>query len=559
MAGVLPEVPFGGAEQTQPGFIQGMIQSLASPFNPAPNPIPAPTGAAPVAGPSVTTPPPQGGSQGGGVMDVLGKVGQFATNFLIGMGDDTGRYREMMRKQRGARVSADALLQVNEAVNAGNVDQADKVIAQAARVVQPEHVPLLQKMMDKVQKVRDSQEFTNTLIPSVQMMSTGSRPEVMAFLQGAQKVGMDPKLIMQTLNEQFKLTPHFENGQLFMFEPSGGLTKEGPQALPQVAKSSEFEKYSKALQAAGYESPAQFANLLNIHDPQAMTDALRLGQLQNMIDQKEATDLEQKKTNIQVAGQIKASGARIGMEEASQKRMVMFRNLNEFPPEQVKLEARALGLDPNRPMAKYAPEEAQAVLLGMQARDLQKARETGAATAGERPLSPEQQKELEGHVKMSVLTDRLLTEFTPEQRRQYSGLFGARLAKSSFSQAFQDATGQQVDPQYAKFAGLLNTVVGTQMFLMGGKTLPGGEAGILYGIFPTGKEPSSEMFEQKLHLHNRLSKASEQNMLILSGPRSDLPGKMEQLRQNLTQQPLDTEPPPAVGRQTKKGTKFTVE
>ena len=49
----------------------------------------------------------------------------------------------------------------------------------------------------------------------------------------------------------------------------------------------------------------------------------------------------------------------------------------QFPPEQVKLEARALGLDPNRPMAKYAPEEAQAVLLGMQARDLQKARETG--------------------------------------------------------------------------------------------------------------------------------------------------------------------------------------
>ena len=36
-----------------------------------------------------------------------------------------------------------------------------------------------------------------------------------------------------------------------------------------------------------------------------------LGQLQNTIDQKEATDLEQKKTNIQVAGQIKASVAKL--------------------------------------------------------------------------------------------------------------------------------------------------------------------------------------------------------------------------------------------------------
>ena len=340
----LPDLPFGGPAQMEPGFINGMQQSLASPFNPAPNPLPLPQG--PIAPTAQESPPqapqpspplpstPEGKGWLKGMQENLPMIAAFVTSMnpqMSHMSPLLMQLGQMQRKERGAQVGAQMLMQVQEAEGTGDVGLLKQAITQAAGKIEPEQMPILQKSMERLTKLQDSQDFTKTLIPSMQMMSTGRREPVMAFLQGAQKANMDPKLIMQTLNEQFKLTPHFENGQLFMFEPSGGLTPEGPQALPQIAKSSEFEKYSKALQTAGYESPAQFANLLNIHDPQAMTDALRLGQLQNMIDQKEATDLEQKKTNIQVAGQIKASGARIGMEEASQKRMVMFRNLNAVP------------------------------------------------------------------------------------------------------------------------------------------------------------------------------------------------------------------------------------
>ena len=114
---------------------------------------------------------------------------------------------QMQRKERGAQVGARLLMQVQEAEGTGDVGLLKQAITQAAGKIQPEQMPILQKSMKRLTKLQDSQDFTKTLIPSMQMMSTGRREPVMAFLQGAQKANMDPKLIMQTLNEQFEAQP----------------------------------------------------------------------------------------------------------------------------------------------------------------------------------------------------------------------------------------------------------------------------------------------------------------------------------------------------------------
>lgn len=489
---VIPDLPFGGPQQADPGFVAGMQQSIASPFSPAPTP--ANVSKTPIP-PAAATP----ASNGGGFLDKLLPV---AGLMLMSMSPNTRgmipafmQMEQTKRKQAGLQESAKAMSAVGQALQAGDVDAADQVIAQVMPKIQPEHATMLKGMMDKIDATRQNQNFTSGLMPALDASGASERPEIKAIAPALKNLPPDKQL---DLLKQFGLTPHIHEGVVFFTNPLSGPASVAPQPLPTAAKPEQYTKFQQAILAAGYPSVADFVNQINTGNSQAIAMASQLVQKQFQIEKGQAGELAKQQSDI---------------TEGREKRLIGARSASDI--------AEFKALMPER------------LLLAQQ---------QGAAAAEVKPLEAGQQEKLDTYLQAEGLTTQLKREFTPEERRKYVGLLGTKMTKGNIEAALADAMGQKADPKFARFGALLNTFKATQAYALGGKTLPGNEQSVIFGMIPTGGEWSSDQFEEKLNLSHEMARGRIDNMMGLSGPRKNVPEYINRARQNYGNMPLSDTP-----------------
>jgi hypothetical protein len=158
---------------------------------------------------------------------------------------------------------------------------------------------------------------------------------------------------------------------------------------------------------------------------------------------------------------------------------------------------------------------------------LEEARQTGAAQAGEQPLSDTTATTVTALRRGESLAHQLLTEFTPEERAKFVGLGGLRMSGQQLQAWLRDATKTGADPRYARFLTLLNEAK-NEAFATGGKALSQQEAEVVFGYIPTGKETSVEQFEQKLQqAKDRSTTRLDETLKLATTPKRALAGERE--------------------------------
>lgn len=130
-----------------------------------------------------------------------------------------------------------------------------------------------------------------------------------------------------------------------------------------------------------------------------------------------------------------------------------------------------------------------------------------------------EKEKLTGLQQITRVTDRLKTEFTPAERREFVGYFNLPIQR--LSQIVQ------ANPRFAKFDALVNRE-GIAAFETGGKALTAQESAIIFGFLPNAKEWSPENFEAKLNEADDYGRSKIKTIVdIATTNRRDIGKKME--------------------------------
>ncbi len=105
------------------------------------------------------------------------------------------------------------------------------------------------------------------------------------------------------------------------------------------------------------------------------------------------------------------------------------------------------------------------------------------------------------------VTNRIRSEFTPEERREFVGKLDN--PKEKLMQFFQE------NPRFARFDALVNREM-VAAFETGGKALTAQEAAIIFGFLPTAKEWSPANFEAKLREADDYAKSKVKTIVELA-------------------------------------------
>lgn len=151
----------------------------------------------------------------------------------------------------------------------------------------------------------------------------------------------------------------------------------------------------------------------------------------------------------------------------------------------------------------------------------------GLEAQQQRPLEPSERQRLTELRRAHKVTQSLINDFTPEERKKYVGLLGLRGIYNDIDSFLKDlGKNKSSDPKYARFRALVAEAA-REAFATGGKQLTPYESGIVFGYVPNGKEWSSEMFEQKLlEAPHRIADFITVDVELATTPRKDVPGIM---------------------------------
>ena len=228
------------------------------------------------------------------------------------------------------------------------------------------------------------------------------------------------------------------------------------------------------------------------------------------VKEKALLDSENLKTQVEI-GKYNLQAAQSGYQGLGDDRIAILKGLTD---EQVK----EFGGRTSPAAIAYANQEANRVAL-------QKVRETGAAQAGEQPLSDTTAQTVTALRRGESLAHQLLTEFTPEERAKFVGLGGLRMSGQQLQAWLRDATKTGADPRYARFLTLLSEGE-NEAFATGGKALSKQEADVVFGYIPTGKETSVAEFESKLQqAKDRATTRLDETLKLATTPKRALAGE----------------------------------
>lgn len=134
-------------------------------------------------------------------------------------------------------------------------------------------------------------------------------------------------------------------------------------------------------------------------------------------------------------------------------------------------------------------------------------------------IDPTDKEKLNGLQQIVRVTNRIRTEFTPEERREFVGKLDN--PKEKLAQFFRES------PRFAQFDALVNREM-IAAFETGGKALTAQEAAIIFGFLPTAKEWSPANFEAKLREADDYAKSKMHTIVDLAtANRSNLAKRVE--------------------------------
>lgn len=157
-------------------------------------------------------------------------------------------------------------------------------------------------------------------------------------------------------------------------------------------------------------SPQLWLALSNSPKPEDKARAAEIAQQAMGTQDTAALKQQQGMTNIQVAGQMKAQSHGAAVQGAEQRRTFQFQELHRLPPEELRMYAKAAGVNPDQPVGQWTPEQAQLVLGSRQADETAKQAMQGYAAAKAqveaKPLPEGTQKRIEAlrSLKRNILT-----------------------------------------------------------------------------------------------------------------------------------------------------------
>lgn len=153
------------------------------------------------------------------------------------------------------------------------------------------------------------------------------------------------------------------------------------------------------------------------------------------------------------------------------------------------------------------PQQWNQAIAAVNEQHIRTAAETGARAVMLKPLDDNAQNAIVAVQTSKDVVSKLLTEFTPQQRAKYAGIF--KYPITQWTQYFAD------DPKFARFTTLLSAAKASA-FDVGGKQLTPFEANVVFGYVPTGTEMSPSIFEEKLKYANERFDAIVNNRINLA-------------------------------------------
>jgi len=134
-------------------------------------------------------------------------------------------------------------------------------------------------------------------------------------------------------------------------------------------------------------------------------------------------------------------------------------------------------------------------------------------------LDATEKEKLVGLQQVANVTERLKSEFTPAERREFVGYLTLPITRM--------AQIAKANPRFALFDAVLNRE-GVAAFDTAGKNLTANESAIIFGFLPQGKEWSPENFEAKLMEGDKYARTKIGDIVTLATTnRRDLAKKME--------------------------------
>lgn len=193
-----------------------------------------------------------------------------------------------------------------------------------------------------------------------------------------------------------------------------------------------------------------------------------------------------------------------GEKQGDEKAQIAYKEALQMSSKDVNDELLAMGI--RSPLDATADQVEQAIKNSVDRKVSKHAREL-TDTFNASAIDATEKEKLTGLQQIVRVTNRIRSEFSPEERREFVGKLDN--PKEKLKQFFLE------NPRFAQFDALINREM-VAAFETGGKALTAQEAAIIFGFLPTAKEWSPANFEAKLREADDYAKSKMRTIVDLA-------------------------------------------